>query len=220
LNPTLASALSEGLQALGLPLTADQQQRLLDYLALLNKWNRVYNLTAVREPEQMLYQHLLDCLAAVVPLQNRYPAACDVLDVGAGGGLPSVVFAIACPNWRVTAVDTVAKKAAFIQTVAHQLGLGNLQAVHARVEALEGRFDLVTCRAFASLQDFCSSSRHLLGPDGRWLALKAKHPQEELDELPPSVLVEQIEPLAVPGLDAQRCLVWMKPTAKEGDLHG
>lgn len=220
MNPTLALALSEGLQALGLPLTADQQQRLLDYLALLNKWNRVYNLTAVRAPEQMLYQHLLDCLATVAPLQNRYPAACDVLDVGAGGGLPSVVFAIACPNWRVTAVDTVAKKAAFIQTVAHQLGLGNLQAVHARVEALEGRFDLVTCRAFASLQDFCSSSRHLLGPGGHWLALKAKRPQEELDQLPPSVLVEQIEPLLVPGLDAQRCLVWMKPTAKEGDLHG
>ena len=207
----LAQALSSGLDELGLGLSVEQQQRLLDYMALLNKWNKVYNLTAVREPQQMLYQHLLDCLAAVLPLQKRFPAECDLLDVGAGGGLPSVVFAITCPHWRVTAVDTVAKKAAFIQTVAHQLGLSHLHSVHARVEELSGAFDLVTCRAFASLPNFCASSAHLLKPGGSWLALKAKHPQDELDELPAAVSVDLVQPLKVPGLHADRCLVWMRP---------
>ena len=207
----LAQGLAAGLQALGLPLTPHQQQQLLDYLGLLHKWNQVYNLTAVRDLDQMLHQHLLDCLAAVTPLQQRCPGECDVLDVGAGGGLPAVVFAIACPHWRILAVDTVAKKAAFIQTVAHQLSLSNLQSTHQRVEAMAGAFDVITCRAFASLSVFCGSSQHLLKPDGCWVALKAKHPQDELDQLPPSVRVGRVQPLTVPGLQAQRCLVWMHP---------
>ena len=207
----MALALSEGLQSLSLELTQAQQQALLDYIALLGKWNKVYNLTAVREPEQMLSQHVLDCLAVLPPLKQVSPEALDLIDVGAGGGLPSVVFAIACPHWQITAVDTVAKKAAFIQTTAHSLRLVNLKAVHSRVEALTGGFDVVTCRAYASLRDFCDSSRHLLKPNGVWMAMKAKLSVEELTDLPATVRVDKVEPLAIPGLDADRCLVWMHP---------
>lgn len=208
---SLSLSLTDGLQSLSLALSQAQQQALLDYVALLNKWNKVYNLTAVRDPEQMLIQHVLDCLAALPPLKHDFPEAMDLLDVGAGGGLPSVVFAIACPRWQVTAVDTVAKKAAFIQTTAHSLRLLNLKAVHSRVEALVGSFDVVTCRAYASLRDFCNSSRHLLKPDGTWMAMKAKHPAEELSDLPANVSVDKVQALAVPGMDADRCLVWMRP---------
>ena len=208
---SLALALSEGLQSLSLELTQVQQQALLDYIALLGKWNKVYNLTAVREPEQMLSHHVLDCLAVLPPLKQVFSEALDLIDVGAGGGLPSVVFAIACPHWQITAVDTVAKKAAFIQTTAHSLRLVNLKAVHSRVEALTGGFDVVTCRAYASLRDFCDSSRHLLKPNGVWMAMKAKLSAEELTDLPATVRVDKVEPLAVPGLDADRCLVWMRP---------
>lgn len=211
MKTSLALALSEGLQSLSLELTQAQQQALLDYIALLGKWNKVYNLTAVREPEQMLSQHVLDCLAVLPPLKQVSPEALDLIDVGAGGGLPSVVFAIACPHWQITAVDTVAKKAAFIQTTAHSLRLVNLKAVHSRVEALTGGFDVVTCRAYASLRDFCDSSRHLLKPNGVWIAMKAKLSAEELTDLPATVRVDKVEPLAVPGLDADRCLVWMRP---------
>ena len=211
MKTSLALALSEGLQSLSLELTQAQQQALLDYIALLGKWNKVYNLTAVREPEQMLSQHVLDCLAVLPPLKQVSPEALDLIDVGAGGGLPSVVFAIACPHWQITAVDTVAKKAAFIQTTAHSLRLVNLRAVHSRVEALTGGFDVVTCRAYASLRDFCDSSRHLLKPNGVWMAMKAKLSAEELTDLPATVRVDKVEPLAVPGLDADRCLVWMRP---------
>ena len=211
MKTSLALALAEGLQSLLLELTQAQQQALLDYIALLGKWNKVYNLTAVREPEQMLSQHVLDCLAVLPPLKQVSPEALDLIDVGAGGGLPSVVFAIACPHWQITAVDTVAKKAAFIQTTAHSLRLVNLKAVHSRVEALTGGFDVVTCRAYASLRDFCDSSRHLLKPNGVWMAMKAKLSAEELTDLPATVRVDKVEPLAVPGLDADRCLVWMRP---------
>ena len=211
MKKALALALADGLQSLSLELTLAQQQALLDYIALLCKWNKVYNLTAVREPEHMLSHHVLDCLAVLPPLKQVSPEALDLIDVGAGGGLPSVVFAIACPHWQITAVDTVAKKAAFIQTTAHSLRLVNLRAVHSRVEALTGGFDVVTCRAYASLRDFCDSSRHLLKPNGVWMAMKAKLSAEELTDLPATVRVDKVEPLAVPGLDADRCLVWMRP---------
>jgi 16S rRNA (guanine527-N7)-methyltransferase len=194
---------------LGLPLSDAQQQQLLAYLDLLVKWNKVYNLTAVRDPEQMLTQHVLDCLAVVMPLRARLPQLQTVLDVGAGGGLPAVVLAIACPEVRVSAVDTVAKKAAFIQTVAHALGLRHLQGVHARVEDLPGPYDLITSRAFSSLADFVNGSRQALAPGGVWMAMKGRHPAEELLALPDEVLVEQVQALQVPGLAAERCLVWM-----------
>jgi 16S rRNA (guanine527-N7)-methyltransferase len=198
------------LNQLGLALSPAQQQQLLDYLDLLGKWNKVYNLTAVRDPQQMLTQHLLDCLAVVQPLTQRLPHAQSVLDVGAGGGLPAVVLAVACPQWQVSAVDTVAKKAAFIQTAAHSLGLPNLRGIHARVEDLAEGYDLVCSRAFASLADFTSWSAAALKPGGVWMAMKGRVPDEELAALPPGVRVDEVQLLQVPGLQAQRCVVWMR----------
>jgi 16S rRNA (guanine527-N7)-methyltransferase len=206
----LAGALREGLNQLGLALSPAQQQQLLDYLDLLGKWNKVYNLTAVRDPQQMLTQHLLDCLAVVQPLTQRLPALQTVLDVGAGGGLPAVVLAVVCPHIQVAAVDTVAKKAAFIQTAAHSLGLPNLRGIHARVEDLAEGYDLVCSRALASLADFTSWSAAALKPGGVWMAMKGRVPDEELAALPPGVRVDEVQLLQVPGLEAQRCVVWMR----------
>ena len=206
-----AAALRQGLDALDVRLSDAQQADLLAYLDLLLKWNKVYNLTALREPDQVLTHHVLDCLAVVRPMTERMPALTTVLDVGAGGGLPAVVIALACPHIQVTAVDTVAKKAAFIQTAAHRLGLSNLKGVHARVEDISGPFDLVTSRAFASLHDFTAWSRGALAPHGVWMAMKGRTPDDEISALPASVQVDALEALHVPGLDAQRCLVWMRP---------
>jgi 16S rRNA (guanine527-N7)-methyltransferase len=136
-----------------------------------------------------------------------------LLDVGSGGGLPGVVFAICCPQVDVTCVDAVGKKAAFIQQAAVALKLPNLHGVHARVETLTAPFDVVSCRAFASLPDFTSWSRSALAPHGVWLAMKGKHPEEELAALPADVQVFHVEQLQVPGLDAERCIVWMRPSA-------
>lgn len=202
-------------QALGLPLTDAQADLLLGYLGLIAKWNKVYNLTAVRDPEQMLTQHLVDCLAAVPPLRRalaeRGGDAAHLLDVGAGAGLPGVVFAILHPALRVDCVDTVAKKAAFVQQAAAELGLQNLRGLHARVETLEQGYDLVCCRAFASLADFAVWSRAALKPGGVWLAMKGKEPLDEIAALPADVQVFHVEHLQVPGLQAERCIVWMRP---------
>jgi 16S rRNA (guanine527-N7)-methyltransferase len=194
-----------------LHLSDAQCQHLLTYIDLLQKWNRVYNLTAVKDPEQMLTQHVLDCLAAVRPLKEKAPWAKSLLDVGAGGGLPSVVLAIACPDLTVLAVDAVAKKTAFIQSTAHTLGLVNLQAQHARVESLSQTFDVVSARAYASLNDLVLSSRACLAPNGWWMAMKGATPTEEISHLPSDIEVVQTQRLSVPDLDAQRCLVWMRP---------
>lgn len=213
----LAGPLSEGLQKLGLALTASQHAQLLEFLALLQKWNKVYNLTAVRDPQEMLTHHLLDSLAAVPPLQRHLSAlspreqAARLLDVGSGGGLPGVVFAICCPELQVSCVDTVAKKAAFVQQVAVSLQLRNLKGIHARVENLEGPFDVVSCRAFASLPDFVSWSHAALADGGIWLAMKGKHPADEIAALPARAEVFHVEQLTVPGLEAERCIVWMRP---------
>ena len=210
----LAGALREGLKQLGLALSPAQQQQLLDYLDLLGKWNKVYNLTAVRDPAEMLTHHLLDSLAAVAPLQKhlqaRGLAAASLLDVGSGAGLPGVVLAICCPTLAVTCVDTVGKKAAFIKQAALALGLGNLTGLHARVETITQPFDVICSRAFASLVDFTSWSQAALAPGGAWMALKGKHPADELAVLPPGVAVFHVEPLAVPGLDAERCIIWLQ----------
>jgi 16S rRNA (guanine527-N7)-methyltransferase len=206
------AVLRHGADALGVALTDAQLQQLVEYLALLQKWNRVYNLTAVREADEMLTHHLLDSLAVVRPLQRQTAGqACRVLDVGSGGGLPGVVLAICGPQLNVTCVDTVAKKAAFVQQVAASLRLPNLHGRHARVESLQGPFDLVCCRAFASLPDFAVWSRSALAPGGVWMAMKGRHPQAEIDALPADVDVFHVEPLQVPGLPAERCLVWMRP---------
>ena len=221
MNDALQNRLQTGAEALGLALDSAQLTLLMDFLVLLQKWNKVYNLTAVRDPEEMLTHHLLDSLAAVLPLRRHVAQAglaapVRLLDVGSGGGLPGVVFAICCPGVDVSCVDTVGKKAAFIQQVAVQLRLPNLHGVHARVESLVTPFEVVSCRAFAALADFTTWSRQALAPHGVWLAMKGKHPEEELAALPADVQVFHVEQLAVPGLDAERCIVWMRPAAQGG----
>jgi 16S rRNA (guanine527-N7)-methyltransferase len=209
-----SDALDAGLEALGLVLSPEQCRQLLAYLGLIVKWNKVYNLTAVRDPADMLTHHLLDSLSALGPLQRHLSAQglqhASLLDVGSGAGLPGIVFAIGCPGLQVSCVDTVSKKAAFIQQAAGELGLKNLRGVHARVESLAGPFDVVCSRAFASLLDFTAWSRQALAPGGVWLAMKGKHPADELAVLPAQVQVFHVEPLSVPGLQAERCMVWMR----------
>jgi 16S rRNA (guanine527-N7)-methyltransferase len=208
------AALRAGLAELHLSLSDAQVQGLLDYQNLIGKWNKVYNLTAVRDPAEMLTHHLLDSLAAVAPLQkhlqNRGLTNARVLDVGAGAGLPGVVLAICCPTLALTCVDTVGKKAAFIKHVALALGLPNLMGLHARVETITQPFDVICSRAFASLADFTGWSQAALASGGAWMALKGKHPAEELAMLPPNVAMFHVEPLTVPGLAAERCIIWLQ----------
>lgn len=205
--------LKSGVAELGVSLSDAQLDQLMAYLALIQKWNKVYNLTAVRDPQEMLTHHLLDSLTAIAPLlRHTQGQPCKVLDVGSGGGLPGIVLAICRPELDVSCVDTVGKKAAFIQQAAATLKLPNLRGIHARVESLTGPFDVICCRAFASLPDFVTWSRGALAEQGVWMAMKAKHPQAEIDGLPADVKVFHVEPLVVPGLDVERCMVWMRPT--------
>jgi 16S rRNA (guanine527-N7)-methyltransferase len=213
----LVAGLAAGIGVLGLNLSEAQQQNLMAYLDLIQKWNKVYNLTALRDPKEMLTHHLLDSLSAVGPLQRHLQAVlsfdeqgCALLDVGSGGGLPGVVVAICCPKVRVTCVDAVSKKAAFVQQVAASLKLPNLKGVHARVESLSGPFDVVCSRAFASLPDFVTWSSGALADAGVWMAMKGKLPTDEMLALPSFAQVFHVEQLQVPGLDAERCMIWMK----------
>lgn len=207
--------LRAGLKVLQLELTDHQVGQLLDYQDLIGKWTKVYNLTAVRDPVEMMTHHLLDSLAAVPPLRRylrktgQERGAC-LLDVGSGAGLPGVVIAICCPEVAVTCVDTVAKKAAFIKQAALALKLPNLSGLHARVETITMLFDVICSRAFASLADFTQWSADALAPQGAWMAMKGKHPADEIDALPASAEVFHVEQLQVPGLDAERCIVWMR----------
>ena len=200
-------------QQLGLTPTEMQLTALDNFLALLQRWNATYNLTAVRDPQAMATQHLADCLAVLPALRVRCPNPQGrVLDVGSGAGLPGVVLAIMLPEWDVTCVDAVGKKAAFVRQAASQLNLPNLHPAHARVQDLRlPAFDLITSRAFASLADFTAWTTAHLAPGGLWMAMKGKVPQEEMAALPPDIEVFHVEPLTVPGLDAERCLVWMRP---------
>ena len=209
----LESGLRQGLEGLNLVLDDAQVGHLLDYLGLIQKWTKVYNLTAVRDPQEMLTHHLLDSLAAIAPLRRQLvgvPLPARLLDVGSGAGLPGIVIAICCPNMVVHCVDTVGKKAAFIQQVAASLKLPNLRGVHARVESLTDKYDVVSSRAFASLADFTSWSVGALAEQGVWMAMKGKHPGDEIAALPVGVKVFHVEQLMVPGLDAERCIVWMR----------
>jgi 16S rRNA (guanine527-N7)-methyltransferase len=208
---SLEAGLRAGVEALGLTLSDAQIKHLLDYAALIQKWNKVYNLTALRDPADMLTHHLLDSLTAVPPLtRHTQGQPIRVLDVGSGGGLPGVVLAICMPELQVTCVDTVAKKAAFVQQVAVSLRLPNLRGLHARVESLTDPYQVICSRAFASLPDFVTWSRSALAEGGVWMGMKGKHPQGEIDALPADVKVFHVEPLTVPGLDVERCMVWMK----------
>lgn len=214
----LRPALLAGLQALQLDLSEQQVEQLLAYQGLIAKWTRVYNLTAVRDPAEMMTHHLLDSLAAVPALQRYLHSAgleqaSHLLDVGSGAGLPGVVIAICCPTVAVTCVDTVAKKAAFIKQAALALKLPNLTGLHSRVEAIIQPFDVICSRAFASLADFTQWSGTALAPQGVWMAMKGKHPANELAALPPKVAMFHVEQLKVPGLQAERCVVWLRPVA-------
>jgi 16S rRNA (guanine527-N7)-methyltransferase len=201
---------------LGLNLTDEDFGKLLAYLDLLVKWNKVYNLTAVREPDEMLVQHLFDSLAMIPPLRAQTQGrAIRMLDVGAGAGLPGVVVAVCCPEVQVDCVDTVGKKAAFVQQVAGHLKLPNLRGLHDRVERLSGQYDVVCSRAFASLPDFVAWSSHALAGQGVWLAMKGKRPDQEIAELPGQAEVFHVEQLHVPELSAERCLVWMRKRVRE-----
>jgi 16S rRNA (guanine527-N7)-methyltransferase len=210
----LEEGLRAGAKALGLRLSDEQIRLLMAYMALIQKWNKVYNLTALRDPADMLSHHLLDSLTAIAPLtRHTQGQPTRVLDVGSGGGLPGVVLAICMPELTVTCVDTVAKKAAFVQQVAASLKLPHLRGVHARVESLTEPYPVICSRAFASLPDFVTWSRSALAEGGVWMAMKGKHPQDEVDALPADVKVFHVEPLVVPGLDVERCMVWMRPEA-------
>jgi 16S rRNA (guanine527-N7)-methyltransferase len=210
-NPSLATTLEKGVAELDIALSPSQIQKLLDYVALLGKWNSVYNLTAIRDPQQMLIQHILDSLAIVPAVSARKPAT--ALDVGSGGGLPGIVLAIALPELRVTLNDIVHKKTAFQSQAKVQLGLNNLSVVTGRVESLRpgvevpGKFDLIVSRAFAELSDFVTLARHLVADDGRILAMKGVRPEAEAARVPAGATVLGIERLSVPMLDAERHLV-------------
>ncbi len=219
----LEAALRAGLNDLALALDDRQVIQLLDYLDLIQKWTKVYNLTAVRNPAEMLTHHLLDTLAIIAPLRVKLaelqaagspsPEVAKpqrLLDVGSGAGLPGVVIAICCAELRVDCVDTVAKKAAFIRQVAATLRLPNLQGLHARVESLTEPYDVVSSRAFASLVDFTNWSSSALAGQGVWMAMKGKNPVDEVAALPATVEVFHVEQLVVPGLDAERCLLWIR----------
>lgn len=201
----LTRTLIEGARGLQLALSDAQITQLIDYLALLAKWNAVYNLTAVRDPAQMVTQHLLDSLAAVPAFANAH----NVLDVGAGGGLPGMVLAIARPDMQVSMIDTVHKKTAFLTQVKAELGLLNVTVHTARVEQLQvsRKFDVITSRAFAELNDFVTWAAHVLAPDGRFIALKGVLPKEEIARLPAGWKMTGVQPLHVPGLDAERHLI-------------
>ena len=204
----LADALKSGISQMKLDLNEVQVEKLLDYLALLNKWNSVYNLTSVRDPMQMVTLHLLDSLAAV----SAFKGATNVLDVGAGGGLPGMVLAISRPDMKVSMIDTVHKKTAFLNQVKAELELGNVTVYTKRVEQLEvkTKFDVITSRAFADLSDFVNWSGHLLAEGGQFIALKGTAPAEERERLPEPWKVQKLQPLEVPGLDAERHLVFIQ----------
>ncbi len=228
---TVQEQLAAGIAALGLALPDGAEAKLLAYLALLEKWNRVYNLTAVREAERMVSHHLLDSLAAVETFdalvaerspspqpsptkgEGAMPKTMKVLDVGSGGGLPGVPLAIARPELQVTLIDSIAKKTAFLLQAKAELGLANLQVATGRVEDFrpETGFDIVTSRAFSDLREFVTLTRHLLKPGGHWLAMKGLYPNEEIAQLPAGVRVSADHALVVPGLDASRHLIVLEP---------
>ena len=207
-RPALAQVLTSGITELGLDLNQQQHEQLLDYLALLFKWNSVYNLTSVRDPMQMMTHHVLDSLAAV----SAFDGAANILDVGAGGGLPGMVLAIARPGMKVSMIDTVHKKTAFLTQVKAELGLANVTVYTKKVQELEvaTKFDVITSRAFADLSDFVNWSGHILAEGGQFIALKGTAPPEEQERLPKEWKVTKLAPLQVPGLQAERHLVFIQ----------
>ena len=214
IDPAAEARLAEACGALGLAPDAQQRETLLRYVAQMQRWNRTYNLTAIRDPGQMLVQHLFDSLSVVAPLRAHLgDGPARIYDVGSGGGLPGVVLAVMQPAWDVTCIDAVEKKTAFVRQMSGALDAPNLHARHARIEQLEpGECDVVISRAFASLQDFAAWSGRHVRNGGTLVAMKGKVPDDELAMLAAQGewQVEDIQTLAVPELDAQRCLIWMR----------
>ena len=202
---SIEQSIIEGSEQLGIPLPVEAITRLVAYLTLLERWNRAYNLTAVRDPDAMVVRHLLDSLSILPWLEGP-----RVLDVGSGAGLPGIPLAIARPDLAVTMVDTVQKKATFLQQAAIELGLKNVAVHHARVEEMSGQYAQISSRAFAELALFVSLTRHLLAPGGHWLAMKGVRPDAEINALPADIQVEAVIPLTVPGLAAERHLIILK----------
>ncbi len=209
-DAALADLVSRGATELALPLGRSDAERLVAYVRLIERWNATYNLTAIRDPQQMVIQHILDCLAAAAALRRRRGTGRGerLIDVGSGAGLPGLVMALVFPDREVTCVDSVGKKAAFITQALGVLGLRNAQSVHDRIEHVTGQFDVIASRAFASLSDFVVATDHLLAPFGTWMALKGKTPDDEIVRLSKE-LAFHVEPLAVPQLAADRCVVWI-----------
>lgn len=208
-----ADQLKRGLIALGLTLDGNTQQRLLDYIALIEKWNRVYNLTAIRDPEKMVSHHLLDSMAVAPHLHARC-----LLDVGSGAGLPGIPLALACPDMQVTLLDSNHKKCAFLNQAVMELKLNNAEVCGERVESwqTQNRFDVIISRAFSEMGEFVRIARHLLAPGGVFAAMKGLHPYEEIDKLPPEYKVRQVLPLAVPGLEGARHLALIGQDGQAG----
>lgn len=204
----LSAVLGEGIAAMRLDVSPAQQDKLMNYLALMFKWNAVYNLTSLRDPMQMVTHHLLDSLAAM----PAFADAQNVLDVGSGGGLPGIVLAIVRPDMKVSMIDTVHKKTAFLTQVKAELGLANVTVYTARVEQLQvsDKFDVITSRAFADLSDFVNWSSHLLADGGRYIALKGVAPKDEQERLPAEWKIDKVEPLDVPRLGAERHLIFIE----------
>ena len=201
----LRQRLVAGLAALQLDLPAAAIERLLAYVELLARWNATYNLSAVRDVDEMVTRHLLDSLAAL-----PYVRGATLADLGSGGGLPGIPYAIVAPERAVTLVDSNGKKTRFLRAAARELKLDNVRVLESRVEAVEGTYDCVTARAFASLAEMLGWGGRLLAPDGLWLALKGRFPEEELAAVPAGFRVESVDALAVPGLDAERHVVVIK----------
>lgn len=206
----LRQRLCAGLAALQLDLPADAIAQLLAYVALLDRWNATYNLSAVRDPLEMITRHLLDSLA-IVP----YVRGATLADLGTGAGLPGIVLAIIAPARKVSLVDSNGKKTRFLRAAVRELGLPNVRVVESRVEAVPGTFDCITARAFASLADMLGWGGSLLAPEGVWLALKGRFPHDELAEVPGGFHVDAVVPLRVPGLDAERHVVVIKRVRTE-----
>ncbi len=211
LEPPLSAALA----ALHLDAELEQRVRLLGYLSLLQRWNAVHNLSATNDAADLLQRHIIDCLTIVPPLARHAAGRpMKALDAGTGAGLPAVVLAIMLPDWSISAVDAVGKKIAFVRQTAGELGLANLRPLHGRLESLpltEAGFDVATSRAFSSLQAFVQATKRLIHPHGAWAAMKGRLPEAEVRDLPSECQLFHVEPLQVPGLDAERCLIWMRP---------
>jgi 16S rRNA (guanine527-N7)-methyltransferase len=204
----LETKLAEGLSAMGLTLPADAQAKLIAYVRLIEKWNRVHNLTAVREPEQMVVLHLLDSLTVLPHVAEKR----NLLDVGTGAGLPGIPLAIARPDLQVTLLDSNHKKTTFLTQAKAELALTNVSVISERVEAWRpaAPFDAVVSRAFSELSDFVTQARHLVAPGGVMLAMKGVYPFDEIAKVPATHRVENVVELNVPSLDAKRHLVFLK----------